>query len=84
MCAASYLITGYLSDDLFSDFKAALISLGRDTLDQALTNPHGLADLPIVQAIATGHADRSSLLGKSIHAAAAHAYGARTGGEEDF
>ena len=41
---AAYVINGGCSDDTFSDFRAALISRGRQAFKHALSDPDSLAD----------------------------------------
>ncbi|MBR1209637.1 DUF4240 domain-containing protein [Bradyrhizobium sp. JYMT SZCCT0180] len=41
---AAYVINGGCSDDTFSDFRAALISRGRQAFKRALSDPDSLAD----------------------------------------
>ena len=43
--AAAYIIGGGCSDDSFKDFRATLISMGRQTFEQALANPESLAEM---------------------------------------
>lgn len=43
--AAAYIIRGGCSDDSFSDFRATLISMGRETFERALADPQSLADM---------------------------------------
>jgi hypothetical protein len=43
--AAAYIIGGGCSDDSFMDFRSTLISMGRQTFEQALTDPEYLADI---------------------------------------
>jgi hypothetical protein len=43
--AAAYIIGGGCSDDVFSDFRATLISMGRQTFERALADPQSLADM---------------------------------------
>jgi|SRR5450756_1863089 len=43
--AAAYIIGGGCSDDAFSDFRSTLISMGRQTFEQALDDPQSLADI---------------------------------------
>jgi hypothetical protein len=45
--AAAYIIGGGCSDDAFSDFRATLISRGREEFERALTNPESLAESDI-------------------------------------
>jgi hypothetical protein len=44
---AAYVINGGCSDDTFEYFRAALISLGREVYDQALTDPDSLAEVDL-------------------------------------
>ena len=48
---AAYVIQGGCSDDSFSDFRATLISLGREVYSKALADPESLADLAIDDAL---------------------------------
>ncbi len=43
--AAAYIIGGGCSDDAFSDFRATLISMGRETFERVLADPQALADM---------------------------------------
>jgi hypothetical protein len=43
--AAAYIISGGCSDDSFWDFRATLISMGRQTFERALLDPQFLADI---------------------------------------
>jgi hypothetical protein len=43
--AAAYIIGGGCSDDAFLDFRATLISMGRQTFESALADPQSLADI---------------------------------------
>jgi hypothetical protein len=43
--AAAYIIGGGCSDDAFSDFRATLISMGRQTFERALADPQSHADM---------------------------------------
>lgn len=79
VCAAAYVIHDYLSDDSFTDFKAGLVALGRDDFELAVTTPDALADLPLVQAIAAGRADRFVLSAEQLFFAACAAYGEGVG-----
>ena len=45
--AAAYIVGGGCSDDTFSDFRATLISKGRDTFERILANPEALADTDV-------------------------------------
>ena len=84
LCAACFLISGYLSDDGFTDFTAGLVALGREAFTAVVSNPDSLADLPVVEAIAEGEASPFSLHGESMMYAAANAYAAKTGDDEEF
>lgn len=42
--AAAYIINGGCSDDAFMDFRASLISRGRQAFDRAISDPESLAD----------------------------------------
>lgn len=42
--AAAYIINGGCSDDSFSDFRASLISRGRQSFECAIANPESLVD----------------------------------------
>lgn len=42
---AAYVMHGGCSDDAFDDFRATLISHGREVYERALTDPESLADL---------------------------------------
>lgn len=42
--AAAYIINGGCGDDTFSDFRASLISRGREAFENALLDPESLAD----------------------------------------
>ncbi len=43
---AAYIIGEGCGDDAFSDFRAALIGMGRETYDRALEDPETLSELP--------------------------------------
>lgn len=83
-CAACFLISGYLSDDTFTDFKAGLIGLGRDTFYRILIEPDEVADVSVVQAVAAEKMGPMSVHAESIQFAAANAYTAHTGDDDDF
>ncbi|WP_344498345.1 DUF4240 domain-containing protein [Dactylosporangium maewongense] len=51
--AAAYLIEGGCGDDGFMDFRAGLMLQGRSAFDAAVAAPDSLADLPVVQRMAT-------------------------------
>jgi Protein of unknown function (DUF4240) len=74
LCAAAYVISGYISDDSFSDFKAGLVGLGREAFEQAVADADALADHPMVQAIAAGRVDRFALEAEAVQFAASRAY----------
>ncbi|MBM0276239.1 DUF4240 domain-containing protein [Micromonospora tarensis] len=74
LCAAAYVIRGYVSDDSFSDFKAGLIGLGREAFERAVADADALADQPVVRAIADGHVDRFSLAAEAVQVAASNTF----------
>ncbi|GAB3453669.1 hypothetical protein GCM10027436_54650 [Actinophytocola sediminis] len=53
LCAAAYVIRGYVSDDVFGDFRAGLVGLGREAFERAVADADALTDHPTVQAIRT-------------------------------
>ena len=74
--AACYLFSGYVSDDGFGEFRFGLVGLGRDDFHAVLDDPDaGLANLPVVRAIAAGHASPFTIHGERIQSAAAESYG---------
>ncbi|BEL05552.1 hypothetical protein Q0Z83_037430 [Actinoplanes sichuanensis] len=79
---ACQLITGYLSDDLFSSFRAGLVGLGRRTVEQIIADPDCLAEHPVVIAIAEGRGDRFSLDSEDLLFAASSAYTQISGGDD--
>ncbi|MDG4809363.1 DUF4240 domain-containing protein [Micromonospora sp. WMMD1120] len=84
LCAAAYVIWGYVSDDAFSDFTAGLIGLGRDAFERAVTDADSLAEHPMVQAIAAGHVDRFALAAEAIEFAAPTAFGQHSDDADGF
>ncbi|SFF65146.1 Protein of unknown function [Actinoplanes philippinensis] len=80
---ACQLITGFLSDDLFSSFRAGLVGLGRHTVEQIIADPDCLAEHPVVIDIAAGRCERKSLDGESLLFAASSAYARISDGDED-
>lgn len=50
---AAYLIEGGCGDDGFLDFRDGLVLQGRAVFDRALADPDSLAELPVVQLMAT-------------------------------
>jgi hypothetical protein len=84
LCAAAFVIWGYISDDGFGDFKAGLIGLGRDTFERAVIDADTLADLPLIRAAAAGRTERFVLTAEAIHYAAAEAYARHIGDAEAF
>ncbi|MFI6288056.1 DUF4240 domain-containing protein [Streptomyces sp. NPDC051018] len=67
--AAAYLIGGGCSDDGFMDFRAGLITLGRDWYERADAAPDSLADHPAVMAGA-----EEALFCEAVNYAASTAY----------
>lgn len=47
--AAAYIINGGCGDDTFSDFRASLISMGREIFEQVIANPESLADMNLTE-----------------------------------
>jgi len=45
--AAAYIIAGWCSDDSFIDFRAALISMGRDVFGRVTKSPSALIEMKI-------------------------------------
>lgn len=74
MCAACYLISGYISDDAFADFKAGIVALGREAYERAVDDPDSLADNSIIEDIATGRVARTGLFAESFMYAPSYAY----------
>ncbi|HZN16589.1 MAG TPA: DUF4240 domain-containing protein [Micromonosporaceae bacterium] len=56
--AAAYLIGGGCSDDMFSDFQAGVVALGREWWRRVLANPDELADHPLVRRAAAEEDDK--------------------------
>jgi hypothetical protein len=83
LCAAAFVIWGYVSDDGFSDFKAGVVGLGKDTFEQVVADADALADLPLVQA-AAAETERFVLAAEAIQYAAGKAYERRAGDAEAF
>jgi hypothetical protein len=83
MCAATYLVSGYVSDDVFENFQAGVVALGRNAFDRIAANPDELSENAVVVDIAAGRLERHALNGEDIHLAAARAYAARSDGDDD-
>ena len=45
MMEAAFIVASYVSDDTFEDFRAWLISLGKEKFERALDDPESIADL---------------------------------------
>jgi hypothetical protein len=84
VCAATFVVCGYLSDDTFSDFKAGLLGLGQDASERVVDSPDALTDLPVIRAVAAGLLDRFAVSGEAIDAAAPEAYERLTGDADAF
>lgn len=84
LCAAAYVIWGYISDDAFGDFKAGLVGLGREAFEQAVADADALAGQPMVRAIAAGRIDRFALAAEAVQFAASLAFEQRSGNAETF
>lgn len=80
---ACQLITGFLSDDLFSSFRAGLVGLGRQAVEQIIADPDSLAEHPVVIDIAEGRCERMSLDSEGLLFAASSAYARISDGDED-
>jgi hypothetical protein len=80
---ACQLITGFLSDDLFSSFRAGLVGLGRRTVEQIIADPDFLAEHPVVIDIADGRCERMAFDSEGLLFAAASAYARISDGDED-
>jgi hypothetical protein len=80
---ACQLVTGFLSDDLFSSFRAGLVGLGRQTVEQIIADPDSLAEHPVVIDIAEGRRERMSLDSESLLFAASSAFARINDGDED-
>ncbi|MFE7135100.1 DUF4240 domain-containing protein [Streptomyces sp. NPDC057638] len=76
--AAAYLIGGGCSDDSFMDFRAGVISLGREWYERVLAHPDSLAGHP--QLIA----GEEYFFHEAVNYAAAGAFRRVTDGSEDF
>jgi uncharacterized protein DUF4240 len=76
--AACYLFCGYVSEDGFAEFRFGLVALGRADFHTVLADPDaGLASLPVVKAIAGGHASPFTIHAERLQSAAADTYGNR-------
>lgn len=82
--AAAYLIGGGCSDDSFMDFRAAVISLGREWYERVVAAPDSLADHPLVVEHAQDDSlDRpEQLFCEEVNYVASRAY-ERIAGDED-
>lgn len=83
LCAACYLITGYVSDDTVDYFKRGLIALGRESFERVAADPDTLADEPVVNEIADGRLKRSVLVAEEFGWAAGHAYTRLSEGDDE-
>ncbi|MEU8006230.1 DUF4240 domain-containing protein [Catellatospora sp. NPDC049111] len=83
VAVACQLITGYISDDFYSSFRAGLVGLGRRTVEQIFADPDCLAGHPVVIDIAEGRRERMSLESEELLFAASSAYAQISGGDED-
>src|SRR5262245_52406923 len=79
VAVACRLITGYISDDSFSSFRAGLVGLGRRTVEQIYADPDSLAGHPVVIDIAEGRCHRMSLDNEDLLFAASSAYARLSG-----
>jgi predicted nucleic acid-binding Zn ribbon protein len=83
VAVACQLITGYISDDSFSSFRAGLVGLGRRTVEQIFADPDSLAEHPVVIDIAEGRCNRWSLDNEDLLFAASSAYTQLSDGDDD-
>ncbi|GAA1615943.1 hypothetical protein GCM10009679_20340 [Saccharothrix algeriensis] len=83
VAVACQLITGYISDDAFSSFRAGLVGLGRRTVEQIFADPDSLAGHPVVIDIAEGRCERMALYSEDLLFAASSAFAGISGGDED-
>ncbi|GAA1215999.1 DUF4240 domain-containing protein [Kitasatospora nipponensis] len=86
--AASFLISGWCSDDGFIDFRAGLISLGREWFERVAGAPDSLADHPLVggSGCGSGSVDEleEALLQEDATYAALWAYDRVTGVKDSY
>jgi hypothetical protein len=76
--AAASLINGGCSDDAFMDFRAAVITQGREWYQKIAQNPDELAGHPAVRAVAAGNRG-FALFEEVVNYVSAHAYDELTG-----
>jgi uncharacterized protein DUF4240 len=74
LCAACLLVTGYISDDTFTDFQAGIIGLGRRAFERIAEDPDSLAEHPAVLDIAAGRLKRFALCAELFQYAPSDAY----------
>ncbi|WP_433791548.1 DUF4240 domain-containing protein [Actinoplanes sp. CA-252034] len=80
---ACQLITGYISDDFFSSFRAGLVGLGRAAVEHIIADADSLAEHPVVIDIAAGRCERWALDSEDLLFAASSAYARISDGDED-
>jgi hypothetical protein len=83
VCAACFLIAGYISDDTFTDFKAGIIALGRTDFERIAEDPDSLAEHPVVVGIAEGRLKRTALNSEALRSAAPRAYTRLSDGDDE-
>lgn len=81
--AAGYLIGGGCSDDMFIDFRASVIGMGREWYERTLTRPDELAEHPDVRADAAGSED-VDLFYEELNYVAEAAFARVAGRGDDF
>ncbi|MFJ4597924.1 MULTISPECIES: DUF4240 domain-containing protein [unclassified Kitasatospora] len=81
--AASYLIGGWFSDDGFIDFRAGLISLGREWFERVAAAPDSLAD-HLVDSSGSVDDLEEALLQEDANYAALGAYDRVTGVKDSY
>lgn len=82
--AAGYLIGGGCSDDMFIDFRASVIGLGREWYERVLAHPDELAEHPDVRADAAGDEGIDLFYEEINYVAEAAFTQAVGGGTDDF
>jgi hypothetical protein len=82
--AAAYLIGGGCSDDGFIDFRAGLISLGREWFERVAAAPDSLADHPLVDSSGSVDDLEEVLLQEDANYAALRAYDRVTGVKDSY
>jgi len=74
--SAAEMVCGFVSDDVFTDWRSWVISLGRETFERVADDPDNLADVETLS-------DGCEGVGESFGAAVANIYYARHGYEDE-